>query len=154
MHVIGDLLSSLAALIAGAVIYCDRVASHRSDTVARDRRPDPRHDARAAARHAARAHGRRAGGGRSRRDRRARSRGVRGVVAVHDLHVWSIAPGSVALSAHLEIGQPRLAGDTCEGGGMLRDRFGIDHVTLQPERRQREPHRGHPVVAGEDRGRR
>ena len=27
---------------------------------------------------------------------------VPGVTKVHDLHVWSIAPGSVALSAHLE----------------------------------------------------
>ena len=64
---------------------------------------------------------------------------VPGVVAVHDLHVWSIAPRSVALSAHLEIRDlqswPAIL---AEASGMLRDRYGIGHVTLQPEPPQRE----------------
>jgi cobalt-zinc-cadmium efflux system protein len=64
---------------------------------------------------------------------------VSGVVAVHDLHVWSIAPRSVALSAHLEIRDlqswPAIL---AEASGMLRDRYGIGHVTLQPEPPQRE----------------
>jgi cobalt-zinc-cadmium efflux system protein len=64
---------------------------------------------------------------------------VPGVVAVHDLHVWSIAPRSVALSAHLEIGDlqswPAIL---AQASGMLRDRYGIGHVTLQPEPPQRE----------------
>jgi cobalt-zinc-cadmium efflux system protein len=64
---------------------------------------------------------------------------VKGVVAVHDLHVWSIAPGSIALSAHLEIRDlqnwPGILG---EATGMLRDHYGIGHATLQPEPPQRE----------------
>jgi cobalt-zinc-cadmium efflux system protein len=64
---------------------------------------------------------------------------VTGVVAVHDLHVWSIAPRSVALSAHLEIKDlqswPAIL---AEASDMLRDRYGIGHVTLQPEPPQRE----------------
>jgi cobalt-zinc-cadmium efflux system protein len=59
---------------------------------------------------------------------------VPGVVAVHDLHVWSIAPGSVALSAHLEIEELRgWPGVLAAAAGMLRARYGIGHVTLQPE---------------------
>ncbi|MDH5537334.1 MAG: cation diffusion facilitator family transporter, partial [Betaproteobacteria bacterium] len=61
---------------------------------------------------------------------------VTGVASVHDLHVWSITSGQVALSAHLEIDSlaawPRILADARE---VMRGRFGIDHVTLQPEPR-------------------
>jgi len=57
-----------------------------------------------------------------------------GALRVHDLHVWTLSSGTVALSAHLEIRDladwPRLlaaARDT------LARRHGITHVTLQPE---------------------
>lgn len=59
---------------------------------------------------------------------------VAGVVAVHDLHVWSLAPGFVALSAHIEVrsmdGCDRIIADV---GEMLRRDHAIAHVTLQPE---------------------
>ncbi len=59
---------------------------------------------------------------------------VPGVGAVHDLHVWSIAPGKPALSAHLEIDElARWPEILAAARSMLRERFGIDHVTLQPE---------------------
>jgi len=59
---------------------------------------------------------------------------VPGVAEVHDLHVWSIAPGSVALSAHLEIEDlQRWPGILTEASAMLQARYGIGHVTLQPE---------------------
>jgi len=60
--------------------------------------------------------------------------GVEGVLALHDVHVWSIAPRFPALSAHVEI-----ADVTCtehiltELAALMRERFGITHVTLQPE---------------------
>ncbi|OGA40680.1 MAG: hypothetical protein A3G24_19810 [Betaproteobacteria bacterium RIFCSPLOWO2_12_FULL_62_13] len=61
---------------------------------------------------------------------------VPGVGAVHDLHVWSITPGQTALSAHLEVddlaGWPRILE---AARSMLGERFGIDHVTLQPEQK-------------------
>jgi cobalt-zinc-cadmium efflux system protein len=64
---------------------------------------------------------------------------VPGVTAVHDLHVWSLAPGSVALSAHLEIEDlQRWPAVLAEAAGMLRARYGIGHVTLQPETPQRQ----------------
>ena len=59
---------------------------------------------------------------------------VPGVAEVHDLHIWSIAPGSVALSAHLEVeDMQRWPGILTEASAMLQARYGIGHVTLQPE---------------------
>ena len=59
---------------------------------------------------------------------------IRGVVALHDVHVWSIAPSFPALSAHVELSD---AGCTehvlTDLATLFRDRFGIGHVTLQPE---------------------
>jgi cobalt-zinc-cadmium efflux system protein len=59
---------------------------------------------------------------------------VEGVASVHDLHIWSLSAERPALSAHValdRIGQwdsvlARLKALLCE-------RFGIEHVTLQPE---------------------
>lgn len=59
---------------------------------------------------------------------------IHGVKSVHDLHVWSMVPGRGALSAHVlveDIGQwPTVLR---EARAVLRREFGIDHVTLQPE---------------------
>lgn len=60
--------------------------------------------------------------------------GLPGVSVVHDLHVWSIGTDRVALSAHLEI--ERLddwAAILRAAQALLKKRFGVDHVTLQPE---------------------
>lgn len=59
---------------------------------------------------------------------------VPGVEGVHDLHVWSVTSGVVALSAHVETARLRdwhAMLDQLTVG--LRDQFGIAHVTLQPE---------------------
>jgi cobalt-zinc-cadmium efflux system protein len=59
---------------------------------------------------------------------------VQGVVALHDLHVWSIAPSFPALSAHVELTDSDCTGHVLtELATLFRDRFGIGHVTLQPE---------------------
>ncbi len=59
---------------------------------------------------------------------------VPGVLAIHDLHVWSLAPSFMSLSAHVEVptmtGCGRVLADLSV---LLRDRYGISHVTLQPE---------------------
>jgi cobalt-zinc-cadmium efflux system protein len=55
-----------------------------------------------------------------------------GVVEVHDLHVWEVSSGFPALAAHVTVGrdcdchQARMGLQT-----VLRDRFGIEHSTLQ-----------------------
>ncbi len=59
---------------------------------------------------------------------------IDGVLSVHDLHVWTLSGSRTALSAHVVIktmGQwERLRAELQE---RLHERFGIDHVTLQPE---------------------
>jgi cobalt-zinc-cadmium efflux system protein len=55
-----------------------------------------------------------------------------GVVEVHDLHVWEVSSGFAALSAHVLVGR----GADCHGvrrelEGVLGERFGVEHTTLQ-----------------------
>ncbi|MGZ8292543.1 MAG: cation diffusion facilitator family transporter [Telluria sp.] len=61
---------------------------------------------------------------------------VPGVLSVHDLHVWDMSPGEPALIGHLEIRDlaewPAVLGAV---RAMLLELHGIDHVTLQPETR-------------------
>ncbi|MDX6481166.1 MAG: cobalt-zinc-cadmium efflux system protein [Gaiellaceae bacterium] len=59
------------------------------------------------------------------------------VASVHDLHVWEIGSGFPSLSAHVLVHK----GDDCHAIRMelerlLRDRFGIDHTTLQVDHEQ------------------
>ncbi len=57
-----------------------------------------------------------------------------GVREVHDLHIWSLASGQVALSAHVVVERLDPWPDVLFGlQQMLEERFAIAHVTLQPE---------------------
>ena len=57
---------------------------------------------------------------------------VQGVQEVHDLHVWSITSGFVALSAHLVVERFEAGGDVMRlAEACLVDRFKIRHSTLQ-----------------------
>ncbi|HYH12128.1 MAG TPA: hypothetical protein VD789_07210, partial [Thermomicrobiales bacterium] len=59
---------------------------------------------------------------------------VDGVVSVHDLHIWTVTSGLIAMSAHVEVSGERDWPDVLvELASLLRERFGIHHVTLQPE---------------------
>lgn len=133
VHVLGDLLGSIAAIIAGTVIYfggstiIDPILSiligclvlHAAWGVLRDTihilldgvpQGMKYEDVGDAIAH------------------------VEGVEAVHDLHVWSMSPGQYSVTAHVTI-------DTYQHWPIILDeirktvkeRFGIDHVTLQPE---------------------
>jgi cobalt-zinc-cadmium efflux system protein len=63
-----------------------------------------------------------------------------GVLRVHDLHVWTLSSGTIALSAHLEIRRlddwPDILAAARE---TVNTRHGIHHVTLQPEVPAAEP---------------
>lgn len=73
--------------------------------------------------------------------------GVAGVISVHDLHVWSITPGQVALSAHLEIHDlQRWPAILAAATALVHDRYGIGHVTLQPEAHRPRGSRGTAVI--------
>ena len=59
----------------------------------------------------------------------------RDVLAVHDLHVWSITSGVAALSAHAHV-RPEADGDAVLArlNATLGERFDIHHTTVQIER--------------------
>lgn len=59
---------------------------------------------------------------------------VEGVRSVHDLHVWMLSSNRTALSAHVLVDDlARWDRILRAVSVMLHDRFGIEHVTLQPE---------------------
>ena len=59
---------------------------------------------------------------------------ITGVKSVHDLHVWTIASGQIALSAHVDVDSLEHWPATLERIRIAaRSRFGIEHVTIQPE---------------------
>jgi cobalt-zinc-cadmium efflux system protein len=67
--------------------------------------------------------------------------GVPGVTSVHDLHIWAVKADEPLLSAHLvveDIG--RWEGVLEASHGLLIDRFDIHHATLQPEPMTRTVH--------------
>ncbi len=60
--------------------------------------------------------------------------GVSGVTAVHDLHVWSITSGMGSLSAHVRIADGQRGNAVlADLRHCLRERFGIEHITIQIE---------------------
>ncbi len=59
-----------------------------------------------------------------------------GVGEVHDLHVWTVAPGYVALSAHVLLADQALSQTADVMVALkqtLREQFGIEHTTIQFE---------------------
>jgi len=74
---------------------------------------------------------------------------VPGVTAVHDLHVWTITSGFVALSSHVVVA-PECSEDVLwRVRAVIHDRFGIDHSTIQVERTPVSPPTGVSSGAGQ-----
>jgi cobalt-zinc-cadmium efflux system protein len=59
--------------------------------------------------------------------------GVTGVIAVHDLHVWTVTSGLVAMSGHAVVPDLTAHPDVLEGIRAEMARLGIRHVTIQLE---------------------
>jgi len=133
LHVIGDVLGSLAALVAGAIIAAtgwtpiDTIASLLiclliAVSAVRLMR-ESSHALMEGVPH-----------GLSVEAIGAEMARVDGVLSVHDLHVWTLSGSRIALSAHVVVRSMsdwhRMLGDLQH---RLHDAFGIDHVTLQPE---------------------
>ncbi|MEJ2539189.1 MAG: cation diffusion facilitator family transporter [Gemmatimonadota bacterium] len=60
--------------------------------------------------------------------------GARGVAAVHDLHLWTLTSGLDCLSAHVVLDGERPGAEVLEDvRSTARDRFGIEHTTIQIE---------------------
>ena len=57
-----------------------------------------------------------------------------GVTSIHDVHIWTLSSGVIALSAHVTIKNPA-AWDAVllEVKAVLKHQYHINHITLQPE---------------------
>ncbi len=134
LHVMGDLLGSVAALLSGAVIYftgwtpVDPILSIFISLLILFSSVRLMRDALHVIMEGVPAH----------LDLHAIGQAMvsdaAGVQSVHDLHVWSVSSGTVALSAHVMIEDMSHWEEILLGlRRLLRERFGIEHVTLQPE---------------------
>ena len=57
-----------------------------------------------------------------------------GVLSVHDLHIWSLSSRHLALSAHIMLEDlSQWSSILADQRDMLKQHHGIDHITLQPE---------------------
>lgn len=59
---------------------------------------------------------------------------IAGIESVHDLHVWTVTSGLVAMSAHAVVREPAENQKVLEAAVAAMKRLGISHVTLQVER--------------------
>jgi cobalt-zinc-cadmium efflux system protein len=136
LHVLGDLLGSVAALIAGAVIYftgwmpIDPILSLAICALILYSTAKLLRETTHVLMEGVPLHLDLAQVGAS----LARVPGAR---SVHDLHIWTLSSGTLALSAHVVLEDardfnpwPRVLADM---RALLHDRYGIEHVTLQPE---------------------
>ncbi|AXK39450.1 cation diffusion facilitator family transporter [Crenobacter cavernae] len=133
LHVMGDLLGSVAAIVAGAVIYftgwtlADPILSVLVALLILNSTWRLLRQSLLVLMEGVPAH----------LDYNKVGRGlaaVPGVLSVHDLHIWTMSAERVALSAHLRVASPgewpRVLAH-CQR--TLSGRYGIDHITLQPE---------------------
>ncbi len=74
---------------------------------------------------------------------RAQLAAIPGIESVHDLHVWTVTSGMVAMSAHAIVREPSRHQHVLEHIHDAVRLFGIEHVTVQLEQAEmfeREPH--------------
>lgn len=133
LHVMGDVLGSLAALVAGAVIFYTgwfpidpilsifisilimissiRLLSESIQVLMEGVPTNIRIE-----------------------EVSARLSALEGIHAIHDLHIWTLSSGILVLSAHVNIKEfsswPRLLEDLRH---TIKTHYQIDHITLQPE---------------------
>lgn len=65
---------------------------------------------------------------------RSRLQAIPGVESVHDLHVWTVTSGVIAMSAHAIVREPEHHQNVLERAHDLLQEMGIQHVTVQLER--------------------
>ena len=135
LHVLGDMLGSVAAIVAGALIYfggeafalADPILSFVVGALVLHATYELLKDSSAVLLDAVPENIRYMDVGDA-------LSGLPGVRRVHDLHVWTLAPGHGAVSAHLCMDKTAAWDEVLEEARVLiESRFGIDHITLQPE---------------------
>lgn len=132
LHVLGDLLGSIGAIIAGVLVYgwhiyiADPIVSviiavlvlYSSIQVTNSAvhilmESAPKH---------INVHGVKESIGK-----------IKGVINVHDLHIWSINSNSVALSVHVVVTSNDYNTILCQINSLLKEKFNITHSTIQIE---------------------
>jgi len=68
---------------------------------------------------------------------RAQLEAIPGVESVHDLHVWTVTSGLVAMSAHAIVREPDRHQHVLEHVHDAMRLFGIEHITVQLERSEK-----------------
>ncbi len=69
------------------------------------------------------------------------------VVSVHDLHIWTLSSGTPALSAHVVLrDMTHWPAVLMAMQGLLRREYAIEHVTLQPELQELADDRVYPLT--------
>jgi cobalt-zinc-cadmium efflux system protein len=68
---------------------------------------------------------------------------IPGIESVHDLHVWSVTPAVVAMSAHCIVREPEKHQHVLEHIHDAMRLFGIEHVTIQLEKDEMFDREGH-----------
>jgi cobalt-zinc-cadmium efflux system protein len=68
---------------------------------------------------------------------------IPGIESVHDLHVWAVTPAVVAMSAHCIVREPEHHQHVLEHIHDAMRLFGIDHVTIQLERKEMAERESH-----------
>ena len=58
---------------------------------------------------------------------------IPGVSDVHDLHVWTVTSGVVAMSGHVVVGDPTINQQVLEAARRRLEGLGIGHITMQIE---------------------
>lgn len=133
LHVISDVLGSIAALIAGAVIYLtgwlpiDPILSilialliifsslrllRESMLILMEGAPQHINP----------------------KDVKKTIQSVHGVKDIHDLHIWTLSSGKIALSTHIDLDNLATWQDVLTSiKSLLAQQFNITHITLQPE---------------------
>jgi len=61
-------------------------------------------------------------------------RGIPGIHAVHDIHVWTVTSGFIVFTAHVEIRNRDPFEAVHEAVHLLEDRYNIEHAAIHPER--------------------
>lgn len=74
---------------------------------------------------------------------RAKLEGIPGVESVHDLHVWTVTSGVVALSAHAIVPDVSRQQQVLESACHLMGHLGIHHCTVQIEQCEMQEHHAH-----------
>ena len=72
---------------------------------------------------------------------------IRGVISVHDFHVWSIASGMTAMSCHIVMKTDEDANIVlAESSLLMREKYRIGHTTIQLEFENWDAHPGDTIL--------